>query len=139
MLRRHRDSRAHISKEKALPLKTNRKEEHNFDSRKGKKEGGREGRKEGRQEERNKGLAQNVACTFQFTHDTFKELKAPRNLQLLGSKCGQNRPVYFTAFSCNTLQTPCNYMQYMCAVQIMLSTCCKYHSTCSFDLQKAAK
>ena len=34
--------------EKALAFKTNRNEEHNFDSRKGKKEGGMEGRKEGR-------------------------------------------------------------------------------------------
>jgi hypothetical protein len=52
MLRWQRDSRAHISQENVLASKTNGKEGHKFDSRKGKKEGGgREGRKDGRKRE----------------------------------------------------------------------------------------
>ena len=136
MLRWPWDSRAHTSKENVLALKTNKKREHNFDSRKGKKEGGK---KEGRQEERNKGLVPKCCFPpFQFTHVTFNELQVPRNLQVLVSRCCGHRAVYCADLSRNTLQTPCNYVQYMCTVQ-MISTCCIDHSTCIFDLRKDAK
>ena len=73
----------------------NKQERNNFDREEGKKEGGREGRKNRRKKE-TKAELQNTACTFRFTHVTvtFKQLQAPRNLQVLGSKCGSRRALY---------------------------------------------
>ena len=66
-----------------------------FDRRNGKKEGGREGRKDDRK----------TACTFQFTHVTFKQLQVLRNLHVLVSKMW--RPP--------------------CILEILAATRCKHH------------
>ena len=81
-----------------------------FDRRNGKKEGGREGRKDDRK----------TACTFQFTHVTFKQLQVPQ-FTSVGFK-NVAATLHFGDFSRNTLQTPCHYVQ--CADDN--STCYKY-------------
>ena len=76
-----------------------------------------------------------VPVVSQWCLGTFKEMQALRSFTSAGFKKWRTR----CSFSRNILQTPCNYVQYMCTVQMKISTCCKYHPTCSFDLQKAAQ
>ena len=93
-------------KRKALAVKTNRKEEHNFDSRKGKKEGWREGRKEW---QRNKGLA--PKCCVHLPIYTWYFRRAAKSHAIY--KCW--------------VQNAAKTIQF--TVQILAATRCKHHAT----------
>jgi hypothetical protein len=105
---------------------------NNSDSRKGKKEGGRkEGRRTGNKKQR----------------PSSKMLRAPSNLHMLLSN-GCKFCAIFGFWFPNVVSTVqfidfsgarSKHHASMCNVQIVIPTYCKYQSTCSFELQKAAK
>ena len=81
-----------------------------------------------------------------------KMLLAPSNLHMILSKSCKSHAIYkrWAQNVAKTVQfttqllaaTPCKHratlcVNKMCTVQIIFSTCCKYHSTSSFDLQKS--
>ena len=115
-VRSRRESHADVSKEKHFRLQEG-------------KEGGREeGRTTGSKKQR----------------PSSKMLRAPSNLHMLLSNSCKLRAIYRFWFQnvVSTVQFMKFYSKHhasMCNVQMIIPTCCKYHSTCSFELQQAAK
>ena len=114
--------------------------------REGGKEGRREGRKEGRkggreggrkeggrQEERNKGLASKCCVHLPIYTCYFQRVASPTRFTSSGFKIWQARRILQISAA-----TRCKHHA-ACNAHMTVSTCCKYQSTCSFELQKAAK